>query len=152
MIAVLSELLRAHPSWVHAIEGGALIGLASGLLLLVHGKTAGISGVLGGALAVPRGDLLWRSLFVAGLVAGGALLAFRAPALVAPSMPRGPWAMAAAGLLVGYGTRLGNGCTSGHGVCGIGRLAPRSLLATATFIATGMATSLLIGRLFGTAS
>ena len=143
------EALRAHPSWLYAIAGGALIGLSSAFLLLVNGKGAGISGILGGALAMPRGDLLWRALFIAGLLAGGALLAWRAPALLAPSMPRSPLFIAGAGLLVGFGTRLGGGCTSGHGICGIGRFAPRSLLATAIFIAVGSATSILMSHFLG---
>ena len=146
---MILDLLRAHPPWAHAMAGGALIGLSSALLLLVHGKGAGISGILAGALGRPRGDFLWRSLFIAGLLVGGALLAWRAPALLAPSMARGPLLVGIAGLLVGYGTRLGNGCTSGHGVCGIGRLAPRSMLATAIFIAIGAATSVAMSHFFG---
>ena len=134
------------------MAGGALIGLSSSLLLLVHGKGAGISGIVSGALTLPRGDLLWRSLFIAGLLAGGALLALRAPALLPAAMPRAPWLVAVAGVFVGYGTRLGSGCTSGHGICGVGRFAPRSLLATATFIAVGAATATVMSRVFGAIS
>jgi uncharacterized membrane protein YedE/YeeE len=148
----MQDFLRAHPSWVHASEGGGLIGLAAAGLLLVHGKVAGISGILGGALSGVRGDLLWRSAFIAGLLAGGALFAWRAPALLAPSLPRGPVLIAVAGVLVGYGTRLGNGCTSGHGVCGVGRVAPRSMVATATFIAAGAVSTFAINYLLGAAS
>ena len=139
-------------SCLHAAEGGALIGLAAAALLLVHGKVAGISGIVSGAISGDRGDLPWRSAFIAGLLAGGALFAWRAPGLLAPSMPRGPIWIAIAGLLVGYGTRLGNGCTSGHGICGVGRLAPRSMLATAAFIGVGMGVTFALTRLLGSAA
>ena len=138
-------------SFAHAAAGGALIGLAAATLLLVHGKVAGISGIVSGALTGGRADLPWRSAFIAGLLAGGALFAWRAPALLAPSIPRSPVWIAIAGLLVGFGTRLGNGCTSGHGICGIGRLAPRSMLATAAFILVGMAVTFAFGRALGSA-
>ncbi|GAC1325647.1 MAG: hypothetical protein NVSMB25_24310 [Thermoleophilaceae bacterium] len=151
-LATVRDFLGAHSSWVHAAGGGALIGLAAAGLLLVHGKVAGISGILGGALSGVRGDLFWRSAFIGGLLAGGALFAWRAPGLLAPSLPRGPLLIAVAGVLVGYGTRLGNGCTSGHGVCGVGRVAPRSMLATATFIAVGAVVTFSINHLLGAAS
>ena len=136
-------------SCLHAAEGGALIGLASAALLLVHGKVAGISGIVAGAIVGPTKDLRWRYAFIAGLLAGGALFAWHAPALLAPSIPRGPLWIVVAGLLVGYGTRLGNGCTSGHGVCGVGRLAPRSMLGTAAFIVAGMSVTFALARVFG---
>jgi uncharacterized membrane protein YfcA/uncharacterized membrane protein YedE/YeeE len=151
-LAAVHDFLRAHPPWVHASAGGVLIGLAAAGLLLLHGKVAGISGILGGALSGVRGDLLWRSAFIAGLLAGGALFAWRAPALLAPSLPRSPVLIALAGVLVGYGTRLGNGCTSGHGICGVGRVAPRSMVATATFIAAGAVSTFAITHLLGAAS
>jgi len=150
-LATVRDFLGAHPSRVDAAQGGALIGLAAADLLLVHGKVAGISGILGGALSGGRGDLLWRSAFIAGLLAGGALFAWRAPGLLARSLPRGPFLIAAAGVLVGYGTRLGNGCTSGHGVCGVGRVAPRSMLPAATFIAVGAVVTFSINHLLGAA-
>ena len=139
----------ALAAWEHAAAGGALIGLAAAVLLLLQGKVAGISGIVGGALSGPRADLPWRSAFIAGLLAGGAILAWRAPGLLAPTIPRGPVWITVAGLLVGYGTRLGNGCTSGHGICGVGRLAPRSIAATAAFIAVGAMVTFAMNRLVG---
>lgn len=113
--------------------GGAMIGLAASLLILVNGRIAGISGILGGALMATSNDRFWRIAFVAGLLLGPLLVA--AGTGVAPKVE--VWAglptLVGAGLLVGFGTRLGNGCTSGHGVCGIARGSPRSLAATAVF-------------------
>ena len=123
-----------------ALLGGALIGLASVLLLAFNGRIAGISGILGGLIQPVSGDTGWRVAFALGLVGGGAALSVFAPTLVPDALPM-PWPlMAVAGLLVGFGARLGSGCTSGHGVCGIGRLSPRSFLATGTFVATGAIT------------
>ena len=120
-----------------ALLGGALIGLAAGALLLFNGRIAGVSGILGGALQPRAGELAWRVAFLAGLVAGGGVLyAFRPEALPSGHTASLPL-LVGAGLLVGIGTQLGGGCTSGHGVCGIGRLAPRSLVATMTFMAVG---------------
>lgn len=131
-----------------ALAGGALIGLSASLLLVLNGRVAGISGIVGGLLAPARGEVLWRALFVTGLLAGGlaayAIWPERFDASGAPALPF----VALAGALVGVGTRLGNGCTSGHGVCGISRLSPRSLAATVTFMATGVLTVLAM-RLFG---
>jgi len=129
------------------LAGGVLIGLAAAAFLLLSGRVAGVSGIVAGLLARPTADTAWRALFVAGLVSGGVLL----PALVADSF-RGldaatPARLAAAGLLVGFGARLGNGCTSGHGVCGVSRLAPRSLVATATFMTTGALTVFVVRHL-----
>lgn len=120
-----------------ALAGGVLIGLAASVLLIASGRVAGISGIVGGLLTPTRGDRLWRALFVLGLVVAGVGAALLAPERVGSS-PRSLTTLMVAGLLVGIGTRLGNGCTSGHGVCGISRLSPRSLLATLTFIATGV--------------
>lgn len=131
-----------------ALAGGALIGLSASLLLVLNGRVAGISGIVGGLLAPVRGDVLWRALFVAGLLAGGvaayAIWPERFDASGAPALPF----VAVAGALVGVGTRLGNGCTSGHGVCGISRLSPRSIAATLAFMATGGLTVLAM-RLLG---
>lgn len=132
--------------WLLALAGGALIGASAALLLLANGRVAGVSGVLAGLLDPRAADREWRLLFVLGLVTGG----FAARGLLpAAFSARGtPVATAlVAGLLVGVGTRLANGCTSGHGVCGVSRLAPRSLAATATFIATGALTVLVARRL-----
>lgn len=127
--------------------GGALIGLSASILLLFNGRIAGISGIFAGLLAPQRGDTGWRVAFVAGLVLGGLALFLAAPAMFAVTYDRTLPMVAVAGLLVGLGVRLGAGCTSGHGVCGLSRLSPRSLVATLTFIATGALTVVLV-RLF----
>ena len=135
--------------WASAI-GGALIGLAAIGLLLFNGKIAGISGIAGGLIQSPtRGDGAWRAAFILGLVLAGIVGSSLSPAHFAVTVDRSVPAMIAAGLLVGFGTRTGNGCTSGHGVCGLGRLSRRSLAATVTFMATGAATVLVVQRLFG---
>ena len=130
--------------WQHftpwsALAGGALIGLAAAMFVLLNGRIAGISGVLGGLLNPTRGDIGWRIAFVAGLV--GAPLVYRLfGALPMPQIDAGTGALMLAGLLVGVGTRYGAGCTSGHGVCGLSRLSPRSLSATLVFMGAGFAT------------
>jgi len=123
-------------SSLSALLGGALIGVSASLLLLVEGRVAGVSGILAESLVDPWRNLRWRVPFLAGLVAAGAALHLALPgAFVAP---RGaPLGIVAAGLLVGFGTRLANGCTSGHGVSGLSRFSARSLVATLTFIAFG---------------
>ena len=125
---------------VSATAGGALIGLAALLLLLLNGRVAGISGILNGIASGESGDRDWRLAFVVGLVGGGAAWQLLMPASL-PFRADFPLpALIAAGLLVGYGTRLGSGCTSGHGVCGIGRLSIRSVVATLVFVGVGMLT------------
>ena len=119
--------------------GGVLVGLAASLLLVLNGRVAGVSGILAGVLRPKQGELGWRLLFVLGLLSGGAVLAILRPALLQPT-PRGLATTAIAGALVGIGSRLAGGCTSGHGICGVGRLSKRSLVATLVFIATGAAT------------
>ncbi|HKP64167.1 MAG TPA: YeeE/YedE thiosulfate transporter family protein [Polyangiales bacterium] len=125
-----------------ALTGGALIGAAASLLLIAAGRIAGISGILGGVLLPARGDVRWRALFLVGLVSAGLIAALLVPESIGTS-PRSLPMLTAAGLLVGIGTRLGNGCTSGHGVCGISRFAPRSIAATVVFMASGVLTVLL---------
>src|SRR5512132_1329348 len=128
------------PNLLRGALGGALIGLAASLLLLTHGKIAGISGMLGGLLDGKSQGQSFRAWFLAGLVSMGLVLALVRPELLA-SASSAPLALTAvAGLLVGFGTSLGSGCTSGHGICGVSRLSPRSLLATATFMVTGALT------------
>ena len=125
---------------VASLLGGMLIGVASVWLLSANGRIAGISGILHGLFVQPPGDRLWRFLFVAGLVAAGLAWHF----FVAPATPRAGFGLgwaAAAGLLVGFGTRVGGGCTSGHGVCGLGRFSLRSLVAVIVFMAAGMAST-----------
>jgi uncharacterized protein len=119
---------------VTAAIGGALIGLSAILLMLLTGRIAGISGILG---ELTSGDRGWRIAFLAGLIAAPLALSAGGYALRAPVMP-GLLVVAVAGLLVGFGTRLGSGCTSGHGICGIARLSPRSITATLIFMATAM--------------
>jgi len=129
-----------------ALAGGALIGLAASMFLLTHGKVAGISGLFGGLLSPSAEDGPVRFAFVAGLVLAGVFARMFAPGLFAAMPASRPMIVVAlAGLLVGYGTRVGNGCTSGHGVCGISRFSVRSLVATVTFIATGAITVALFG-------
>ena len=127
---------------LEASLGGVLIGFAASALLLFSGRISGISGIYGGALTGPADDRTWRVFFIAGLLLGGAVLWMVRPALLPVDLKvRGDdWAiLVVAGLLVGFGTRLGSGCTSGHGVCGVSRLSPRSIVATVTFMAFGIA-------------
>jgi uncharacterized membrane protein YedE/YeeE len=138
----------AEPNLVLGFLGGMLIGLAAVLLLALNGRIAGVSGILSGAVTAPdRFDRSWRLLFILGLLAGAALYRFFSGALpvqIETGMPT----LVVAGLLVGFGTRLGSGCTSGHGVCGLARLSPRSLAATITFMVFGMLTVYLTRHLF----
>lgn len=132
-----------------ALLGGGLIGLAAALFLLFTGRIAGISGVVGGLFSPTPGDFAWRLLFVGGLMSGGLVAAIFEPSMLAWDVPRSLGAVAVAGLLVGFGTRLGNGCTSGHGVCGLSRLSRRSFVATLTFMAAGAITATVVGSFFG---
>jgi uncharacterized membrane protein YedE/YeeE len=133
-----------------AVAGGVLIGLASALLLLFNGRIAGVSGIFAGLVLPGVPDRGWRLAFVLGLVAAGFVLLLAYPAAFPTStLGRSPLLIAAAGLFVGYGTRLGSGCTSGHGVCGLSRLSARSLVATLTFIGMGMATVFVLRHLAG---
>ena len=129
--------------------GGALIGLAATLLLWLNGRIAGISGIVGGGLSAPKADTLWRAAFVAGLVLGPAVYWAVAGAPPVVTLQAGWPATLAAGLLVGWGSRLGSGCTSGHGVCGVARLAPRSLVATAVFMTVAALTVFVSHHLIG---
>lgn len=124
--------------------GGALIGLAAVALLLSHGRIAGISGIADGVLHPEPDDTLWRVLFLAGLLSGALLLRWLLPTALAVRIDVPLSAVLVGGFLVGLGTRIGNGCTSGHGVCGVGRLARRSLVASAVFFTTAVATRLLL--------
>jgi uncharacterized membrane protein YedE/YeeE len=123
-----------------AAIGGALIGLAAVLLMLLTGRVAGISGILGGCLAPEANDRGWRLAFLAGLILAPLTGTLASYSLTAPQMPSSFAVIVAGGLLVGFGTRLGTGCTSGHGICGIARLSPRSIAATAVFMATAIIT------------
>jgi uncharacterized membrane protein YedE/YeeE len=138
---------NAFTPW-SSLAGGVLIGVAAAMFALLNGRIAGISGVLGGLLKPVKGDIGWRAAFLLGLV--GAPLAYLLFAtLPRPQIDAGYAALVAAGLLVGVGTRYGSGCTSGHGVCGLSRLSPRSLAATAAFMGAGFVTVFVTRHLFG---
>lgn len=139
------------PDWPSALLGGVLIGAAATALLWWNGRIAGISGIVAGTLSSPRGDRAWRWAFLIGLVlAGGAWLAW-APGAAVPRTDYPRPLLVIAGLLVGFGARLGGGCTSGHGVCGLARFSSRSLVAVAVFMATAMLTTYLVRHVGGVA-
>lgn len=139
---------NAFTPW-SALIGGVLIGLAAAMLILLNGRIAGISGVLGGLLMKPvSGDVAWRVAFVLGLV-GAPLVYGLVAAWPVPQIDAGYAALIVAGLLVGVGTRYGSGCTSGHGVCGLSRWSPRSLVATVTFMAAGFLTVFVLRHALG---
>ena len=131
-----------------SLAGGLLIGLAAALFLLLNGRIAGISGILGGLLRPAAGDMAWRVAFILGLVGAPLLFQLFSP-LPAVQIDADTATLVAAGLLVGVGTRYGSGCTSGHGVCGLSRLSPRSLVATVAFMAAGFVTVFLVRHLIG---
>lgn len=137
-----------HFTPVASLAGGALIGLAAALFVLLNGRIAGISGVLGGLLRPVCGDVGWRLAFVLGLV-GAPLVYALITAVPLPRVDVGWPVLVLAGLLVGVGTRYGAGCTSGHGVCGLARLSPRSLAATLAFMGAGFATVFLLRHVIG---
>ena len=141
---------------ISSLVGGSLIGLAASVLLLFHGRVAGIAGILGETLRGDgtRGEGVFRAAFLVGLAAAGLTLRVVYPAAFAAagsSSAAGLALVAGAGVLVGYGTRLGSGCTSGHGVCGISRLSKRSIAATLTFMAAGGATVFVVRHVLGVA-
>ena len=137
--------------WQHftpwaSLAGGLILGLASAAFILLNGRVLGISGILGGLFKPAKGDMGWRLAFVAGLLVAPTVWAlFAAP--VVPRIEAGCPLLILAGLLVGWGTRYGSGCTSGHGVCGLSRLSPRSLVATASFMGAGFATVAIVRHL-----
>jgi hypothetical protein len=132
-----------------SLGGGLVIGLAAAILLLGHGRIAGISGVVGGVLTGPAGAQSAGLLFLAGLVGGGVLFARLVPSAFPTHAAGSTWRYIVAGLFVGFGTRLGGGCTSGHGVCGLGRSSLRSLVAVATFMTTGAIAVFVVRHLAG---
>jgi len=138
--------------WTHftpwtSLAGGVLIGAAAALFLLLNGRIAGISGILGGLMRPVRGDVAWRAAFLAGLLLAPALYAL-VTRIPAPTIEAGYPLLLLAGTLVGIGTRYGSGCTSGHGVCGLSRFSPRSLAATLAFMAAGFATVFALRHVF----
>lgn len=130
--------------WQMALTGGVLIGLAATLLLWLNGRIAGVSGMLSGVLVPRRGDVSWRVMFLVGLIAAGGIYLRLVPGASVPRLDFPRVGLVIAGVLVGFGTRMGNGCTSGHGVCGLGRLSGRSLAAVLTFMASAMVTTFLV--------
>jgi uncharacterized membrane protein YedE/YeeE len=134
---------------IASLIGGVLIGLSAVGMLLFSGRIAGISGIFGGLLTADKGDVSWRVFFIGGLMAGAVVISFLSPESLDIAIQRSELAIIVAGLLVGVGARLGSGCTSGHGVCGIGRLAPRSLVAAAVFMATGAISAIIVGNVLG---
>jgi uncharacterized protein len=134
---------------VSAFSGGLLIGLASVLLLLFNGRIAGISGIMSGLLSPSRSELFWRLAFIIGIILGAFLFFQVKPDFYHPRVNFPVWMLALAGFLVGFGTRMGNGCTSGHAVCGIARLSLRSIVATITFMATGFITVFIVRHVLG---
>jgi hypothetical protein len=133
---------------VSAAIGGALIGLSAVLLMLFNGRIAGISGIFGGLINPHNSDRIWRIAFIVGLVAAPLTAALAGHAVPMPQMPGSYITIAVAGLLVGFGTRLGNGCTSGHGICGISRLSPRSIVATCIFMVAAIVVVALTHHVF----
>ncbi len=134
---------------ISAAFGGVLIGLSAVLLMRLNGRIAGITGIFAGLIDFGESDRLWRATFVIGLIAAPLTAALLGLSLQGPQMPASLTLVAAAGLLVGFGTRLSNGCTSGHGVCGIARLSPRSIAATAIFMAAAVAVVAVMRHVIG---
>jgi len=133
---------------VSAAIGGALIGLSAVLLMVFTGRIAGISGIFAGLINPQTTDRVWRASFIVGLIAAPITAAYLGFAVPTPHMPRNYITIVIAGLLVGFGTRLGSGCTSGHGICGIARLSPRSLLATSVFMLAAIVVVALTHHVF----
>ncbi len=134
---------------VASLIGGIFIGLSASAMLLFNGKITGISGIVAGLLSPTKSDIVWRAAFVAGLLTGGLILKLFSSQGFEIGVVRSGVAFVLAGLLIGFGARLGSGCTSGHGVCGISRFSKRSIAATATFIATGAAVVYVVNHLLG---
>jgi hypothetical protein len=137
---------------VSASLGGALIGLSAVLLMLFNGRIAGIAGIAGGVVRPAAGDMAWRIAFMAGLVLGVLIYRGLAPSPVVLHFDVSWLHLVLGGVLVGFGSRLGNGCTSGHGVCGLARLSPRSIAATLIFVAVAVATVFVTRHLLGQGS
>lgn len=128
--------------------GGAIIGVASSMMLVFNGRVTGISGIYNGILSFVKTDLMWRIAFVLGIILGGTVMFAVKPELFVNETGRSLGAIAVAGLIVGFGTIMGSGCTSGHGVCGISRMSVRSLIATASFMGAGFLTATVLKHVF----
>jgi uncharacterized protein len=133
---------------VSAAIGGALIGLSAVLLMAFTGRIAGVSGIFAGLINPQTTDRAWRAAFIAGLIAAPVVAAFVGYAVPTPQMPGSYITIVVGGLLVGFGTRLGNGCTSGHGICGIARLSPRSIVASGIFMVAAIVVVALTHHVF----
>jgi uncharacterized membrane protein YedE/YeeE len=142
-------MVMAEFNWITALTGGILIGISATVLLAFNGRIAGISGILNGAITFAT-DKVWRWLFLLGMLIGGAIYEYGLATQSTPVSASAPWAMVIGGLLVGFGTQMSSGCTSGHGVCGLGRLSSRSLVAVLTFLATAMLTVFVLRHLLFT--
>ncbi len=140
------EIVIQPEQWLRSLAGGLVIGFSAVLLLGINGRIAGISSILAGILPSARvmSEWSWRVMFIAGLIVGGAVFALLWPGALQHTLQTGWAGMALAGLVVGFGTRMGSGCTSGHGVCGIARTSRRSIVATVTFMTFGMLTVFIV--------
>jgi uncharacterized membrane protein YedE/YeeE len=135
-----------------ALIGGVLIGLAAVFLMLMNGRIAGVSGILGGLMRFDKGEFGWRAAFILGLVLTPMIYTRVTDQVIALTPPEPVGAVILAGLLVGIGSQMGNGCVSGHGICGTARLSPRSIVATATFMFTGLVTVYVVRHVIGVGS
>lgn len=140
--------MTIEPSWIYGLIGGILIGISATILLAFNGRIAGISGMINGVLEFKPSET-WRVWFLGGMLLGGIIYEYLLPLPETPRYPVTIIPMILGGFLVGFGTRMGNGCTSGHGVCGLGRLSVRSLTAVISFLASGMITVFVIRHLIG---
>lgn len=134
--------------WWYGLLGGGLIGLSATVLLALNGRIAGISGMVNGVMTLASAER-WRWLFLAGMLGGGAIYEYLLAPQPTPTYGFAPITMILAGFLVGFGTRMGNGCTSGHGVCGLGRLSVRSLVAVVSFMVAGFVTVFITRHVLG---
>ncbi len=135
-----------NPDWLNALYGGILVGISASLMLLWNGRVTGISGIIGGLIAPLANDRGWRLMFLLGLIGGGFAIKTISPEAFSGALPTSNWTVVLAGLLVGFRTVMGSGCTSGHGVCGISRFSLRSFVATIIFISSGILTVLILRK------
>ena len=130
-----------------SIIGGTILGIAALILFATVKRIAGVSGIIGGLLLFKKNDTAWRVMFLSGLIFGGLILSKVYPKTLSIELTYSTPALILAGLLVGFGSRIGNGCTSGHGICGLGRLQPHSMVAVISFLTTGIITATIVGTL-----
>ena len=130
-----------------SIIGGTILGIAALILFATVKRIAGVSGIIGGLLLFKKNDTAWRVVFLSGLIFGGLILSKVYPKTLSIELTYSTPALILAGLLVGFGSRIGNGCTSGHGICGLGRLQPHSMVAVISFLTTGIITATIVGTL-----